>query len=1312
MAPYFETVKSFADVSLTDDGIDTQAFLEASDGLVQMFDLLGSGVFGFVQSDLRSNIAGVRARYESTRDASATVEGLVRSEVPEAHKHGTPCLVRLTRGLAFTCQALQNMQSDTSSELHICFKRSYDTVLRHHHSFIIRSVVLVAIRAVPRRTEFYARIAQGGSIEKLDAELARWLVGLDALVKRIIIIVRHRNRVARTVAGCVVGSFFLLFIAFCIFMIHRDSRRRARAAAPTTSESRLSAPPPASGPRAAPTLRSVSVLTVGRRPLFSPWRGRRRGGGVTIVVSNSNSGGVGGEPLAEIEKVSDVDLEKQALQQSAVMGGHFGSRTGYKFELAVIFSIEMSSSTLPLELIYAIIDELSGDKPALSACSLTSSSLRGQAQKHLFSKVVLYLDAIDPWRADNLHGILYSNPQLASLVVSLEVHISERPGLEIVIIRHFSLLNRFPRVRSVALTSSYIDFTQWRDMQDDLRIPLLMLIQQPSVETLTLVYQGCLPPQILSHCLQLKHLIMERCRLQDSRYQPRMSTEIGRRSHGGQQGHLESLRLDAGYSPLLATLIHPSSPLSFSRLHTLFISSLQTTPANMLQNILDAASLSLVQLSLAFDGVFLDPANLASRVTSLRALTHLKYLHLSFSQGQVGPFLRIITSLPPAVYGIKTRITIMYHFERECLSAAYLEEWRLLDTTLTALHTAEVLAPLRFVVFCDRRNHGLAAMQRLLPDLDAQGCSRMGMGPGEVYNPYGAAGAAEVGVARARSTRDPGAFAHRSGSQEVATPLRFPGPGTTIMADIPTLTLPTTTSSPTSTSTTTESTSSPTSQPPTTTTTTTDTSTTTSDTTTTSETSTTDTTQSTTETTTSTPPTTTQPPITPTTTDTSTTGGNVITTTSIFTATPTLPPATGTAAPSNNNNGFFDNTGAVAGVFTVVGLVALALLVAFITNIIRRRRAKRFDREIAEAAAEAAAAPAPIFLDDDGADDEDDDGRRYGSTNGGGGGGVGAPYSDVSSHGTYSQAPMNAGSGAHESYGMREMGMGMGMGPGPGEVYNPYGAAGAAGVGVARARSTRDPGAFASGLQEGTTPYPAFARPGHGYQPYNANHNVGNNNNNNAYGAGVGYDRGPGSPEFDLLDAAGMGAGAGAGAGVGAGMKRGISLNHNANSIQSAPPPMYPTSTSAHAYPYQHPSQAEVLRQPSQARSAESTAYSHARSGSGSGTGTGTGTPQVREGYATHYAGAPAPQQQQEEEEEEDAYGGYVGDVGGGAVQGQGYAQGQGQGQGYGQGQGQGRGRYESEDEEEEEEAVPAPRVLKVANELAYLDKVGDAADP
>jgi hypothetical protein len=73
--------QSFADVPITDDGVDTETFLQASDGLVQMFgekivydfansptnaatttELLGSGVFGFVQNDIRSNVAVCQER--------------------------------------------------------------------------------------------------------------------------------------------------------------------------------------------------------------------------------------------------------------------------------------------------------------------------------------------------------------------------------------------------------------------------------------------------------------------------------------------------------------------------------------------------------------------------------------------------------------------------------------------------------------------------------------------------------------------------------------------------------------------------------------------------------------------------------------------------------------------------------------------------------------------------------------------------------------------------------------------------------------------------------------------------------------------------------------------------------------------------------------------------------------------------------------------------------------------------------------------------------------------------------------------------
>ena len=51
----------------------------------------------------------------------------------------------------------------------------------------------IAIHAVPRRDDFYTRIAEGGSVEKLEIELAKWLVALDSLVVRLSGFLREGN---------------------------------------------------------------------------------------------------------------------------------------------------------------------------------------------------------------------------------------------------------------------------------------------------------------------------------------------------------------------------------------------------------------------------------------------------------------------------------------------------------------------------------------------------------------------------------------------------------------------------------------------------------------------------------------------------------------------------------------------------------------------------------------------------------------------------------------------------------------------------------------------------------------------------------------------------------------------------------------------------------------------------------------------------------------------------------------------------------------------------------------------------------------
>lgn len=72
--------------------------------------------------------------------------------------------------------------------MHSCFRHlllSLADIVDQYLSLQSLRYFQMAIRSVPRRADFYKCLAQGGSVEKLDMELARWLVGLIAIVNRV-----------------------------------------------------------------------------------------------------------------------------------------------------------------------------------------------------------------------------------------------------------------------------------------------------------------------------------------------------------------------------------------------------------------------------------------------------------------------------------------------------------------------------------------------------------------------------------------------------------------------------------------------------------------------------------------------------------------------------------------------------------------------------------------------------------------------------------------------------------------------------------------------------------------------------------------------------------------------------------------------------------------------------------------------------------------------------------------------------------------------------------------------------------------------
>ena len=108
-------------------------------------------------------------------------------------------------------------------------------------------------------------------------------------------------------------------------------------------------------------------------------------------------------------------------------------------------------------------------------------------------------------------------------------------------------------------------------------------------------------------------------------------------------------------------------------------------------------------------------------------------------------------------------------------------------------------------------------------------------------------------------------------------------------------------------------------------------------------------------------------------------------------------------------------------------------------------------------------------------DDDDDESKDRLKHNGFGpayGNGYGGTYSSDGSHGAYGP-PL-------EAFGMRDI---VAHSVPVGEIYDPYAAGGAAGIGVARARSAKanlsqsTPNIYAAALQAGGSPYPKFAIP-------------------------------------------------------------------------------------------------------------------------------------------------------------------------------------------------------------------------------------------
>ncbi|CAG8709970.1 28463_t:CDS:2 [Dentiscutata erythropus] len=181
---YFDTItRDFCDVIITEDGIDTVTFLEAVEGVITLFNMLGSSAFNVVQKDMTGNVNKIRARYETDRIKNNTLENLVINEQKEKKRIATEGLLWLKRGLEFTSVALRRSINQTTEELSVSFTNAYGVTLKPFHSYLVRPVFTLAMKACPYRVEFFKKL--GDDQARVNEQYECWLSALERIVDKL-----------------------------------------------------------------------------------------------------------------------------------------------------------------------------------------------------------------------------------------------------------------------------------------------------------------------------------------------------------------------------------------------------------------------------------------------------------------------------------------------------------------------------------------------------------------------------------------------------------------------------------------------------------------------------------------------------------------------------------------------------------------------------------------------------------------------------------------------------------------------------------------------------------------------------------------------------------------------------------------------------------------------------------------------------------------------------------------------------------------------------------------------------------------------
>ncbi|XP_064617425.1 pleckstrin homology domain-containing family A member 8-like [Liolophura sinensis] len=185
---------SFVDIRFQEDGeIPVEHFLQSCQSLVPLFDCLHGTAFAPVKMDYIGNIRKMEEKHKSNPTEFTSLQKMVLHEIKlKQYQHSssaTVALLWMKRSLEFMRMLLQEL-SDGQEELLTCITNAYGKTLRNYHSWVVRGVFALAVKAVPYRDQFIKKLA----IDENDAEhpefhkllycdIDEYITALDVLLK-------------------------------------------------------------------------------------------------------------------------------------------------------------------------------------------------------------------------------------------------------------------------------------------------------------------------------------------------------------------------------------------------------------------------------------------------------------------------------------------------------------------------------------------------------------------------------------------------------------------------------------------------------------------------------------------------------------------------------------------------------------------------------------------------------------------------------------------------------------------------------------------------------------------------------------------------------------------------------------------------------------------------------------------------------------------------------------------------------------------------------------------------------------------------